>query len=292
MKYAYISKNFSRASQELIDNANRVIAQYAQMGYVMTLRQLYYQMVIENLIPNKIKEYRRLANILNDARWAGLVDWDAIEDRVRETVQVSTWSSPKSIMRSAWQSYREDWWERQPDHIEIFCEKDAVSNIIEPICREYRVPFTANRGYPSVSLLRETSVRLAEKAGDGKNIFLIYVGDFDPSGLDMDRDIEERLRMFTEGEYFFNFRRIALIEDQVDQWSLPPNPAKQTDSRFEAFMERYGDESWELDAIRANDLADLIREAIAEHIDYDLWDDAQADETKNREKLQNLMGQL
>jgi len=292
MKYAYIDKNFQASSLRMIENANKVIAEYTELGYRLTLRQLYYQMVTENLIPNKMKEYRRLASILNDARWAGLVDWDAIEDRVRETIAVVTWENPREIATAAFRSYREDYWISQKNYVEVFCEKDAVSNIVEPICRRFRVPFTANRGFASVSLLREVSVRLAEKADEGKDIILIYLGDHDPSGLDMDRDILHRLDMFSENEYSIDFVRIALTMNQVMRWALPPNPAKQTDSRFQSYQEQFGDESWELDAIKAQRLSDLVELEIRSYIDEDAWSEAIEQERENQAKLSNLMNGL
>ena len=292
MKYQYIDQNFSKSSLELLENANRVIDDYTTMGYSLTLRQLYYQMVVENLIPNQVKEYRRLARVLNDGRWAGLVDWEAIEDRVRETVTVATWTSPKAIVKSALYSYKEDYWENQNYYVEVFCEKDAVSNIIEPVCRKYRVRFTANRGYPSLSLMRDISTRLEEKANDGKEISLIYFGDFDPSGLDMDRDIEERLKTFSEGEYYFDFERVALIRDQIDDWNIPPNPAKQTDSRFAEFNKAHGNKSWELDAIRAEQMASLVEECIMQRIDDDRWAEAKEKEEQNKATLSRMLSQL
>lgn len=292
MKYAYIEKNFQKSSLELIEQANSIIEAYFDMGYRMTLRQLYYQMVSADLIPNNLKTYKRLASIINDARWSGLVDWDAIEDRGRSTERPSTWGSPRSIMRSVLNSYREDLWLLQPCYIEVMCEKDAVSNIIEPVCNELGVGFTANRGYASASLLKDVADRFIKQGDDMKELHIIYLGDHDASGLDMDRDIAERTRLLLEGEFDIEITRIALLRDQVDLWSLPPNPAKMTDSRAPGYVSEFGRFSWELDAIRANDLADLVREEIELHIDEGFWNEAKAMQEKNLSKLKELTAKL
>lgn len=292
MKYTYIEKNFSASSVEVIDNANAIIEQYQGMGYRLTLRQLYYQMVASDLIPNNIKSYKRLASIVNDARWAGEIDWDAIEDRARETVRVSTWTDPASIVKSAIYSYRENLWENQPVHMEIMCEKDAVSNIIEPVCNDLCVSFTANRGYPSASLLYEVMQRFQKADDAGKSIAVIYLGDHDPSGLDMDRDILDRLTVFAEDVFEIDFTRIALTMPQIERWSPPENPAKQTDSRFDAYLKKHGGSSWELDAIRPNDLSDLVRSEIESYIDFDAWDEAKERQDQNLAKLKRLAENL
>lgn len=292
MKYAYIEKSFSASSQEVIDNANTIIEEYQHMGYRLTLRQLYYQMVASDLIPNNIKSYKRLASIVNDARWAGEIDWDAIEDRARETEIASTWTNPKSIMKSVLASYRENLWLSQPNYVEVMCEKDAVSNILEPVCRELGVPFTANRGYPSASLLYEVSNRIAIAHGNSKDVVFIYFGDHDPSGLDMDRDVFERLTKLTENTIDIEFIRIALTMTQVNIWNPPENPAKQTDSRFDGYSEQYGNSSWELDAIRPNDLENLLRTKIESYIDSALWSEAEEIQKANLAKLEKLSEKL
>ena len=202
----------------MIDNANAIIEEYQGMGYRLTLRQLYYQMVASDLISNNLKSYKRLASIINDARWAGEIDWDAIEDRARETKITSTWESPKSIMRGVLNSYREDLWIFQPSYVEVMCEKDAVSNILQPVCNELGVSFTANRGYPSASLLYEVSNRIAKAHENQKDVVaFIYFGDHDPSGLDMDRDVYERLVTLTEDTIEIKFTHISFTLNQINQ---------------------------------------------------------------------------
>ena len=297
MKYAYKNTNFAASSIETIEQANSIIEKYQAMGYTLTLRQLYYQMVAADLIQNTMKSYKRVASIINDARWSGLVDWSAIEDRARNTVTPSTWASPRNIMRGVLQSYREDLWENQPTHIEVMCEKDAVSNIIEPVCNELGVRFTANRGYPSASLLYDVSQRLEGKSQEWvnynpKTIVIIYLGDHDPSGMDMDNDIKKRFDLFAEEQYEIDFTRLALTMDQVNKWQPPRNPAKMSDSRFKKYAEEYGTASWELDAIKAEDMSSLVRSEIEAWIDDDLWEKARVAQEANLAKLSELSEKL
>lgn len=292
MKYAYIEKRFTSSSMRMIEQANGIIEAYRAQGYRLTLRQLYYQMVKANLIPNWMKSYKRLASIINDARWAGYVDWAAIEDRARNTVEVSTWENPAQIVRAAIDSYREDLWKTQPVHLEVMCEKDAVSNIVTPVCRSFGVPFTANRGYPSASLLYEVDGRFHKAAAENKDIHIIYLGDHDPSGLDMDRDILERLSLFSESSYDPEVERIALTYEQVEDWRLPPNPAKLSDSRASGYVSEFGSSSWELDAIEAAELSRIVREKIKQVIDEELWEEAEAEQENNKARLERALEEL
>jgi hypothetical protein len=284
MKEEFIPRKFAAASLALIARANTVIERYQGMGYRLTLRQLYYQLVAADLIPNNIKSYKNLASLINDARLAGKVDWEAIEDRGRETVTPNVWSSPSQILRVVAGQYREDLWIGQPWHIEVMAEKDAVSNVIEPVCDELGVRFTANRGYPSASLLKDIAERVEDAVENRHEIAFLYFGDHDPSGLDMDRDVLARVGLLSH-ETEIDFRRIALTWDQIETWNPPPNPAKQTDSRFEAYAAEHGDESWELDAVKAEDLADLVRTNIEQFISWDTWDEAKERQDRRKEKL-------
>jgi hypothetical protein len=179
--------------------------------------------------------------------------------------------------------FRYDKWEDQPYHVEVMAEKDAVTGILAPVCRELQVRFTANRGYASSSLFYEISQRLLNKINEGKEVMILYLGDHDPSGIDMTRDITERMAMFTETEV--EVRRLALNMDQVKRWNPPENPAKETDSRFSAYLDQYGDKSWELDAIEPRTLANIVRDEIFSVRDIDLWQDAVGREEEARNQL-------
>lgn len=273
-KIAYIEQNFSAKTLALIDLANDIIEEYARQGYDLTLRQLYYQMVARDIIPNQQKEYKRLGNVLNNARLAGLVDWDAIVDRTRNLAAPSTWDNPADIIASARYSYAIDLWQDQDYRVEVWVEKDALRGVISTIARRHQVPDFACRGYSSASEMWAAAQRLLRHIKNGQTPVIIHLGDHDPSGLDMTRDIIERLELFTNRRQGRSFivERAALNMDQIEEHNPPPNPAKEADSRFAGYVVDYGDESWELDALNPTILDDLITGTIDRYRDDDLFD--------------------
>ena len=134
-KIEYVTKNFRRDSLTLIDKINRVIDDYAAQGYSLTLRQVYYQLVARDIIPNTERSYKNLGALISDARLAGLIDWRSIEDRTRNLRKNSHWESPSSMIDSAAYSYHRDHWEGQKNYVEVWVEKDALIGIVGQISR-------------------------------------------------------------------------------------------------------------------------------------------------------------
>jgi len=282
-KFGTESINFKPESLAMLEKANQILAEYKALGYDMTLRQLFYQMVTKNWIKNSDRSYKNLGNLIGNARKAGLVDWDSISDRGRDTHFLAHFNSPAHILDAAISQYREDKWENQPVHLEVMVEKQALENILIPVCQEMDVRFTANKGYPSLSLSYEIGQRLAKMIDFDKDIVILYLGDFDPSGWDMTRDVLDKMQMFSENyEGRITVERIALNEDQIEKWNPPPNAAKLKDSRAKEYIKKYGRVSWELDAIKVDDLASLLETEILRYRDDDLWDEAVERETHNR----------
>jgi len=236
MKITYENKSFRKETLEIIDKANEIIEDYLQQGFSLTLRQIYYQFVARDLVPNTERSYKRLGSIINDARMAGLIDWDAIEDRTRNLVGLSSWTSPQQMVRQASEQFKTDWWEGQEYRPEVWIEKEALVGVIEAVCDEYDVPYFACRGYVSQSEMWRAGQRNGRYSGDGQIPVIIHLGDHDPSGIDMTRDNASRLGLF--GETDIEVRRIALNMVQIEQYKPPPNPAKMTDSRFDSYMNK------------------------------------------------------
>jgi hypothetical protein len=277
----FISKKFHAATVTVIEQANAIIAEYEDQGFSLTLRQLYYQFVARGLIKNTVSEYKRLGVIVNDGRLAGVIDWDAIEDRTRELERYRSFVDPADAVEETARYYCEDPWQSQSYRPEVWIEKDALIGVIEGVCSDFHLPHFACRGNVSQSEQYKAGKRFARYLAGGLTPIVLHLGDHDPSGLDMTRDNRERLAMFAGEE--IEVRRIALNMNQVRQYRPPPNPAKETDTRFSAYVENYGTEqSWELDALAPNVIADLIRAEIEKLIDHSKWRKAEAKSRDNR----------
>lgn len=283
----YVAKKFSAGSVQIIEKANEIIDEYQAQGFSLTLRQLYYQFVARGLIANKQTEYKRLGSIVNDARLAGLIDWDAIEDRTRHLEQNPHWDNPSDILAAVRSSYQLDMWQGQKYRPEVWIEKEALIGVVEGVCRELDVPFFACRGYTSQSEQWRAGNRARRNRSIGQRPIILHFGDHDPSGIDMTRDNKDRLHIFAPSSTL-EVRRLALNMDQVTQYNPPPNPAKITDSRFEGYSAQYGDESWELDALEPQVIADLIRNEVEGLINRRAWN-ARA---KVMTEEKDLLGQL
>ncbi|WP_449060613.1 hypothetical protein [Planomonospora algeriensis] len=281
-RHCYVPKNFTTAHLDIITKANAICADYARQGFDLTLRQLYYQFVARDWIPNSQKEYKRLGEIVSAARLAGAMDWDYIVDRTRNLRDLAHWESPSDIVQAVAHQYRTARWANQPHRIEVWIEKDALVGVIAGVCERNDVPYFSCRGYTSISEVHQAAQRLIGYQEAGQKPVIIHLGDHDPSGVDMTRDIRDRLELFgTDLEVI----RIALNMDQVRRYNPPPNPAKLTDSRAGAYLRDHGRNSWELDALDPATLDRLISDQIDELLDREQWAQDSAEMEKQRRLL-------
>lgn len=282
MKVCYREINFRAESLRLIEKVNSIIHEYQEMGYSLTLRQVYYQLVARDVIPNNERSYKNLGNLISDGRMSGMIDWDAIEDRTRNLRANSHWGSPGDILYSAAYSFAYDKWADQDNYVEVWVEKDALVGIVGQVCGELDIPFFSCRGYVSQSEMWSAAQRL-ERHSEQKDIHIIHLGDHDPSGKDMSRDIVDRLELFGVS---VQFQRIALNYDQVEEYGPPPNPTKLTDSRAMGYIAEFGHECWELDALRPEVIDSLIRDAVTDLCDLGLLAEARDREENAKYALQ------
>jgi hypothetical protein len=287
MKIKYKDFRLSAASLNLVEQCNEIIENYTTQGFILTLRQLYYQLVSRDVIPNTEKSYKRVGSIINDARLAGLVDWSAIEDRTRNVRSLAHWDNPADIVDAVAKQFRMDMWEGQTYRPEVWIEKDALVGVIEGVCHQYDVPFFSCRGYTSQSEMWSASQRMIKHAENGQVPYILHFGDHDPSGKDMSRDIAARLNMFMD-EGGLEFKRMALNMDQIKQYNPPPNPAKLTDSRCAGYITEFGNSSWELDALEPRVISDLIKENLNDLIDRSVWNKREKEIKKGRQTLQTI----
>jgi len=291
MKHQFIDKSFRAGGLELIDQANNIIEEYKLQGYSLTLRQLYYQFVARDLIPNTMQSYKRLGSVISDARLAGLIDWSAIEDRTRNLESPSTWADASEIIGACANQFQCDKWENQDHRLEVWIEKEALIGVIEQVCDEWGVPYFACRGYNSQSEQYKAGRRLARHRRSDQTPVVIHLGDHDPSGIDMTEDNLTRLRMFAGQPV--EVKRIALNMDQVEEYNPPPNYAKKSDSRYQSYCQEFDTtECWELDALEPSVINNLIEEQINLYRDEDKWQDRLDYEESVREQIQEIADNL
>lgn len=253
-KIQYKEISFRQKSLDLIELINSVIDEYSAQGYELTLRQAYYQLVARGYIENNERSYKNIGSLINDGRLAGLIDWNSITDRTRNLRNRAHWDQPQDVIYSAKYSYLLDKWEGQPNYVEVWVEKDALIDIVGQACRPLDTPHFSCRGYTSQSEMWSAAQRFIRQK-NREACYIIHLGDHDPYGIDMTRDIQERLEMFGADVYV---KRVALTMNQVTTYNPPPNPAKITDSRCGKYIDQYGEESWELDALEPQMLTKLI----------------------------------
>lgn len=303
-RIAYESTNIKKRTLAMIEAANEIIDQYAHDGFQLTLRQLYYQFVSRDLLPNNERSYKQLGDAISTGRMNGLIDWEAITDRTREKQGRGEWKDPTSILKDASKAYRIDLWKDQPVRPEVWVEKDALSDIVKKASEPLGVNYMVCRGYTSSSAMWESAMRFRKQAEEGQANnrelqvpMVLYLGDHDPSGIDMTRDVEERLTMFCmedNGDAAgiacpVGVTRIALTMDQIEEFNPPPNPTKVNDARARKYIQEYGLHSWELDALEPKMLVELIRRSIEACVKHRaLFEDRKKQEATERKLLTRL----
>lgn len=288
-KIVYEHKSFRADTQAIIDQAELLCRQYQAQGYELTLRQLFYQFVSRAWLPNNDKSYKRLGSIINDARLAGQIDWYHINDRTRHLRSFSGWDTPSQIIEASASQFKRSYWEvsGQLHRPEVWVEKDALVDVVSRACDTRQVPYFSCRGYVSQSEMWRAGRRLRDHVRNGFTPVIFHLGDHDPSGIDMTRDITERLELFAG--YDIDVRRIALTMAQIQQYSPPPNPAKITDSRATGYIDEFGYQSWELDALEPSVIVDLIRTNVEATVDFpDDWDDALQEDMDTRDRMKDV----
>lgn len=280
--------------QETVTAMNGVIAQY---DMALTLRQIYYRLVAAGLIPNRRTAYNGLSAQLVKAREAREVDERRIVDRSRSTID-RAFDSPQDFFEAAvWtceNRFFRRFWTTQDVYVEAWVEKDALSQVIAGAVEGLNTIVAPSRGYSSFSYVRDACRRFERNRGDADQVVILHLGDHDPSGLDMTRDLRER---FVSYSYEFDFRvevkRIALTFDQVQERDLIPNPTKIQDPRAQGYIDQYGDECWELDAIEPDELVGMVEEAVRDEItDPDAWDEIKAQDERERKEIQKAVVEL
>lgn len=270
-----------KKSLDLLAQVQKIIESY---NFALTLRQIYYQLVAKQIIPNQQKYYVKLSRLCVIGRDEGMLEEDAFADRLREIDKPDSWTDLSDFMGTVNNAYKKDKWNDQDKYIEIWTEKDALRGVIAPVTHHFDVGLLVVRGQVSRTAIYEAYVRFIEKMQEGKECYLFYFGDFDPSGMSIYFSLIERLREHDDGYgERINFQRIALTPQQIADYNLPQDPAKQSDPSYKSFIAEYGDNVVELDSLPPDALRDLIRNCIEVNIDNAVL--AQVQETEQKEKI-------
>ena len=279
------SLHLSKKNIEQLKLINSIIEEYAEEGYILTLRQLYYQLVSRDVIPNRVQEYAKLSTLLVKGRMAGFVDWDAIEDRIRTPFLPYWVTDVEDAIKDTIDQYRLNRQEGQDVYIELWVEKDALSGVLKRITEYYHINLMVNRGYSSCTAIHDAYKRFQNQEDQGKQVHILYLGDYDPSGLDMIRDIRERLEEFGVSPVV---KPIGLTKTQINRYNPPPNPAKITDPRAKWYIAEYGDTSWEVDALNPKTLHQLVKSNVEKLINMNLFTKKLNQEKKDKKTLLTL----
>jgi len=287
MKIAYQKPKLSRANFKRLEQVNDIVEQYAKEGYTLTLRQLYYQLVSKNIIANVTKEYDRLSHLLTQGRLGGIVDWDAIEDRIRTPNLPYYNHSVEQAVEAAHDHFRLDRMDGQDNYIELWVEKDAISSIMKRRTHHYGIRLMVNRGYSSTTAMHDAFKRFEAAIEIGQHATILYLGDADPSGLDMAlNDIPKRLEE-TFGTSV-DVQPIAITWPQIKQYDPPPNPAKIKDPRAAWFIKTYGESSYEVDSLEPKVLAEIVTREIESRLDMDMFEERLKEEERQKKVLAQL----
>jgi hypothetical protein len=261
-------------TEALLEAAVLVLGEH----HPMTVRQVYYQLVSRQVLENSRSQYQALSRLLVDARREGVVPWQWVEDRTRRPRSVSMWDGLEDFAETARRAYRRNVWASQPQYLEVWLEKDALSGIFEVVLREYGVTLNVGRGYDGWDSIHKAAGRFQ---GLGAATIL-YFGDFDPSGEDMVRSLRERLGELGARPEIV---KCALTLEDVRRYSLPPDFTKATDSRRAAFVAQYGDLSVELDALPLEVLRERVVSEVEGRMDLDALAEVRQSEEQDRKLL-------
>jgi hypothetical protein len=251
----------------------------------LTLRGLMYRVVSAGWLPSTDKvHYNRLGRIMTKLREDGTVPFSWIVDNVRNTIKPSSWSGLDDYVSTVQRVYRKDFWASLPEYCHIIVEKDAIAGTLAPVTREYDVALSPIRGYVSLSFAHE----IAETWNRiNKPVDAYYLGDYDASGFDLERDLREKLSRYCNRP--FAWRRLGVNQSDFEDFSLIPLEPKVKDRRYTKFVAERGNKCAELDAIPPTELRQRVENAIRSHIPVDQWERLKEIEQAERDSFGGLL---
>jgi len=273
---------------ELMDNIEAVLDRFPDV--VMSSRQIAYQLVSRGQLENNEPQKERVGRFVVDMRRSGRIDNDRIRDRTRNKHQRSGWASIEDAMLALQQQFRLNYWAEQPTIPIVILEKAALEGVVASACDKYGAGLWVIRGFNAFSFnweLAKEILRLVEE--EGKRVVVGYLGDFDPSGLEIERVVRDEVLGFGARP---EWRREGLLLEDFDEFDLVNVPTKATDSRTSRYVETFGDRGAELDALDPEELQRRIVAFVEEHIDWPSWERVQRDEQAQRESFDAVNSNL
>jgi hypothetical protein len=274
--------------------------------YAMTLRQLYYALVSISAILKTEAGYGKLRRVIVALREDGTIPWDWLVDHTRSVFAVRTWDGIEGLLTDSATLYRRDLMRQQDVAIQLWAESDSIGSVITQVADRYTIPTFIGRGYSARGYLWSAARDAVAAHEAGKTVVILHVGDFDPSGVDIFRDVEETLRIYATAvlvgrpasyvrqlenrdhwTHWLEFERLALTQEQVDEYGLPSRPPKASDVRTAKFT---GSGAVEVEALPVEALLAIVEQAIVEWIDPGELQVAKLAEASEREIAVRIAG--
>jgi hypothetical protein len=275
----------SRRSIELIDAMYKI----AKESEPITGRGVGYKLFSMNLIPSmSTNDMQLVYRLLKEAREEETIPWEWIVDESRSLEKSPSWDNPADYIKSVARWYTRDYWQQQPQNVEVWSEKGTIRGVLEPVLDEMGVGFRVMHGFGSATVIRDVA-----QADDSKPLTILYVGDYDPSGLYMsEEDIPTRLQNPAYGGYHITVQRIALLRSDCTLIGRKPAfnvKTKKGDPRAKWFQKNYGQLCWEVDAMDPNNLRQRLKDEIWDHIeDKEAWERCSAVELAEKESMKTF----
>jgi hypothetical protein len=324
--------------RELVDSVViPKLADYKRRGIIPTLRTIFYFLYSLKKLPNTPNSYAKIGDYIVEARKDGRISWDAIADETRRSIAgfYDFYVSPESYIRQLFygdeglDTLHERYvpeilykWHKQPYYVEVWLEKTALLGTFRNFLKDKHVRIIPNRGYTSWAFAYENFKRLKDMSEEyyfewtdkektdvqrkvvKKKIKILYFGDYDPSGSDMDRFLKEGI-----ADYFIKYLglegivefepRIAVTLDQIERFNLPPNPDKsdtetleklERDPRYAKFLKAHEGQLYavELDALMAyvpDEFERIVKGAVDQYFDQEIWEEVLRQEEHSTEAI-------
>ena len=281
-----MGRGLSQQTKDIIELANRLwTEEFQPRDITPTVRQLFYEIAVAKLVPKDERGYGKVQTVLARARERGAFPMEGIYDGLRQLRRPNVWNGLDAYLEVIRRSYRRDPWQDQPRRVEVWIEKDAVRGTVQSVTTEYQVPLLCGRGYLSITAKNEARQRIARRATT-----IVYIGDHDPSGINMLEETEEWIRGELPADADLVIDRIAITDEDHANDTLPDLPVNPKDARAANYIRRYGDTVVEVEAVSAVALQDRLRTAIERHRDDEAWAEGEKLEKEDREELNELLG--